>query len=178
MDSTASTCTASRSRCPLPCSPRAELLQPDPPIRMPSGIVPGFQNSTGSTPADMLRLNMAIPPTAKPNIYGILGGDLAGFPNGRRVQDDVVTIEIRAVAGLSYPLVAPTYKPDAAAGLVTDFTTTDPTTIPVPMNSPFLSSFPYLGVPYDGFDVPSNAVPLAATPYKGTSGDPRRRRAR
>ena len=73
---------------------------------IPSGIIPGFQNYTGKVQADMLRLNMAIPPATKPNIYGILGGDLAGFPNGRRVQDDVVAIELRAIAGVTYPLVA------------------------------------------------------------------------
>ena len=63
----------------------------------------------------MLRLNMAIPPSRNPNILGILGGDLAGFPNGRRVVDDVVTIELRAIAGATYPLVDPTYTADAAA---------------------------------------------------------------
>ena len=64
----------------------------------------------------MLRLNVAIPPAPSPNINGILGGDLAGFPNGRRVFDNVVTIELRAVAGATYPLVDPTFTPDGAAG--------------------------------------------------------------
>ena len=45
----------------------------------------------------------------------MLGGDLAGFPNGRRVFDDVVNIELRAIAGVTYPLVDPTFTPDAAA---------------------------------------------------------------
>ncbi len=116
---------------------------------LPAGIISGFQNYTGSTQADMLRLNMAIKPSSTPNIYGILGGDLAGFPNGRRVQDDTVAIELRAVAGVTYPLVAPSYKPDGAAALVTDGLT------PASVNAPFLSNFPYLGVPYDGYDVPS-----------------------
>ena len=83
---------------------------------IPSGIVTGFQNHTGSTPADLLRLNMAIPPASSPNINGILGGDLAGFPNGRRVFDDVATIEIRAIAGATIPLVDPSFTPDGAAG--------------------------------------------------------------
>ena len=56
---------------------------------IPSGIVPGFQNFTGTTPADMLRLNVAIPPTSTPKVLGVVGGDLAGYPNGRRVVDDV-----------------------------------------------------------------------------------------
>jgi hypothetical protein len=51
----------------------------------------------------MLRLNVAIPPAPSPNILGILGGDLAGFLNGRRVFDDVVTIELRAIAGAGIP---------------------------------------------------------------------------
>ena len=74
---------------------------------LPTGIVPGFQNVTagGSTQADLLRLNMAIPPAKSPNPAGLVGGDAAGFPNGRRLQDDIVTIELRALAGVTYPLV-------------------------------------------------------------------------
>jgi hypothetical protein len=116
---------------------------------LPSGIISGFQNFTGKTLADMLRLNMAIAPSSNPSIFGILGGDLAGFPNGRRVQDDTVAVELRAVAGATYPLVAPSYKPDGAASIITDGTT------PSSVNAPYLSSFPYLGTPYNGFDVPS-----------------------
>ncbi|HEY5876776.1 MAG TPA: DUF4331 domain-containing protein, partial [Ilumatobacteraceae bacterium] len=93
---------------------------------IPPGIVPGFQNFTGPQPADFLRLNMAIPPAASPNPLGVVGGDLAGFPNGRRVTDDVVTIELRAVAGITYPLVDPTFTPDAAAGAIADGTSPPP----------------------------------------------------
>ena len=50
----------------------------------------------------------------------MLGGDLAGFPNGRRVDDDVVTIELRAIAGLTYPLIDPKYKVDGVAKILTD----------------------------------------------------------
>jgi hypothetical protein len=116
---------------------------------IPAGLINGFQNHTGSVLSDMLRLNTAIKPTRKPSILGLLGGDLAGFPNGRRVFDDVVTIELRAIAGVTYPLVAPGYKPDAAAGVITDGLT------PASVAKPYLSSFPYLGVPYSGYDNPS-----------------------
>ncbi|MFS8103127.1 DUF4331 domain-containing protein [Lentzea alba] len=51
------------------------------------------------TPSEMLRLNMSTPVSAKPNRLGVLGGDLQGFPNGRRLTDDVVDIEIQAVVG-------------------------------------------------------------------------------
>jgi hypothetical protein len=117
---------------------------------IPVGIVPGFHNFTGPTYADLLRLNMAIPTATAPNILGILGGDLAGFPNGRRVFDDVFTIELRALAGATIPLVDPSFTPDAASSLVTDGL--DPSSVA----SPFLASFPYLGTPYDGFDNPSS----------------------
>jgi hypothetical protein len=122
---------------------------------IPSGIVAGFQNSTGSTPADLLRLNMAIPPASKPNINGILGGDLAGFPNGRRVFDDVATIEIRAIAGVTIPLVDKSYTPDGAAGVVSDFSAAQFSSGAVPANNRYIDHFPYLGVPLNGFDTPS-----------------------
>jgi hypothetical protein len=115
---------------------------------IPSGIVPGFQNFTGSTLADMLRLNVAIPPAAKPNVLGLLGGDIAGFPNGRRVFDDVVTVELRAFAGATYPLVNPSYTPDGAASAITEGLK--------PAANRYQSSFPYLGLPHDGFSTPSS----------------------
>jgi hypothetical protein len=116
---------------------------------IPSGIVPGFQNNTGSVLADMIRLNTCIPPARNPNELGIIGGDLAGFPNGRRVFDDVVTIELRAIAGATYPLVDKQYTPDAAASAVTDGLTAK--SVP----ACYLDCFPYLGVPYSGFSTPS-----------------------
>ncbi len=116
---------------------------------IPSGIVNGFQNFTGTTQADMLRLNMAIPPAANPNINGILGGDLAGFPNGRRVFDDTTTVELRAIAGATIPLVDPSFSPDGAASLVTGIKNPD-------LTNRYQSGFPYLGVPLDGFDTPAS----------------------
>ena len=117
---------------------------------IPSGIIKGFQNYTGPTLADMIRLNVAIPPSSNPSILGIIGGDLAGFPNGRRVFDDTVTIELRAIAGVTIPLVDPSYTPDAAAGEVSDFSPPA-----VPSGITYLNSFPYLGTPYDGFSHPN-----------------------
>ena len=118
---------------------------------IPSGIVPGFMNFTGPVQADMLRLNTSIRPTpaSRQSIYGLLGGDPGGFPNGRRVSDDVVAIELRAVAGATYPLVDKSFTPDKAASLVTDGLT------PASVSMPYLKSFPYLGVPYSGFAVPA-----------------------
>jgi hypothetical protein len=116
---------------------------------IPAGLIKGFTNLTGSVLADMLRLNTSIAPSASPNIYGLLGGDLAGFPNGRRVTDDVVAIELRAIAGVTYPLIDSTFVPDAAAGELTDGLT------PADVSAPPLSKFPYLGLPYSGYNEPS-----------------------
>jgi hypothetical protein len=116
---------------------------------IPAGIVPNFATYSGSVQADMLRVNLAIPPAKSPNRLGVLGGDLAGFPNGRRVFDDVVTIEVRALAGATIPLVDPSFKPDGAASLVTDGLDGS--------DLQYLSRFPYLGTPYSGYDEPGVA---------------------
>jgi Domain of unknown function (DUF4331) len=113
---------------------------------IPTGIIKGFQNYTGKTPQDLIRLNMAIPPASNPNILGIIGGDLAGFPNGRRVFDDVVTVELRAIAGVTIPLVDPSYTPDAAASAVSDFSPPH-----IPDGVRYQQQFPYLGVPFGGY---------------------------
>ncbi|MFF5176033.1 DUF4331 domain-containing protein [Micromonospora sp. NPDC000089] len=115
---------------------------------IPAGLIDGFTNHTGDLPADMLRLNTAIKPNPKPDRFGVLGGDLAGFPNGRRVGDDVVSIALRAIAGATVPLVDKAFTPDAAAGMVT------PGLSAADVTAPFLGHFPFLGTPYDGFDNP------------------------
>lgn len=116
---------------------------------IPSGVVPGFQNFTGPNPADMLRLNVAIPPTtSNPNALGLVGGDAAGFPNGRRVFDDIVSIELKAIAGATIPLVDPSYTPDAAVGAVSSYIT--------PKADRYQATFPYLGTPHDGYHTPSS----------------------
>jgi hypothetical protein len=124
---------------------------------LPSGVVPGFQNHTGKTLSDMLRLNVAVPPAANPSSLGLLGDDAAGFPNGRRVTDDVVTIELRALAGVTYSLVDKSFTPDAAATKVTQGVA-EPTTGPpgsgAESDARFLPYFPYLGIPHDGYDTP------------------------
>ena len=110
---------------------------------LPGGLIPGFQNFTGPTQADMLRLNMAIPPSDPPDPLGLIGGDAAGFPNGRRVCDDVVAIELRAFAGIVYSLIDSSFVPDGAAALLTDGTAND---------LPYLDTFPYLGTPHQGYE--------------------------
>ena len=119
---------------------------------IPAGIIPGFQNFTGPLQADYLRLNLAIPPnTTNPNRLGLVGGDPAGFPNGRRVLDDVVDIEIKAIAGATLPLVDRNFTTDGAVSLVTQGI---PAGNPVqpPNTTSFLSVFPYLTHPVPGYE--------------------------
>jgi len=115
---------------------------------LPAGVVPGFQNvSKKGVLAEMLRLNVAVAPASSPNPLGFLGGDLAGYPNGRRVTDDVTNISLRAVAGATFPLVHKGYKPDAAVSAVEQGIT--------PLATRTQATFPYVTTPHDGFDFPS-----------------------
>ncbi|PZS17707.1 MAG: hypothetical protein DLM57_07850 [Pseudonocardiales bacterium] len=118
---------------------------------IPAGIIAGFQNNTTTVPADLLRLNMAVPPTAKPSNLGLIGMDPAGFPNGRRVFDDVTTIELRALAGVTYPLIDKNYKPDAAAGAITPGLASTNTDVNATNTVNYLCNFPYLGTPHGGY---------------------------
>jgi hypothetical protein len=96
-------------------------------------------NVNGST-AEMLRLNTDIAPVAKgsQDNLGVIGGDLAGFPNGRRPGDDVVDIELRVAMGVLLPIG------DAPSGQLayTDGAYVD--------DSFFSAAFPYLATPLAG----------------------------
>ncbi len=113
--------------------------------------VPGVTASTGSTPADELRLNTAIPPSAavgQGNRLGVPAGDLAGFPNGRRLEDDVTDIELRAVADGYGPVLnklfgLPNLEPNNQIGDGVDKN-----------DAPFLEHFPYVGLPHQGYESP------------------------
>ena len=99
-------------------------------------------------PAEMLRLNTSIAPTANPNRLGVLAGDNAGFPNGRRLTDDVLDISLQAVAGA--------VKVDEKAGAPTAVKIVKPlaTGELVDRNDRrFGKSFPYLALPYSATDV-------------------------
>lgn len=102
--------------------------------------VPGLNQPANVTPSEMLRLNMAIPPAAAENPLGVIGGDNAGFPNGRRLADEVVDIELRVAAGF---LLGEEFQ-NGANGQLGDG---------VPTNDvPFLAAFPYVGAPHQGFE--------------------------
>ncbi len=135
---------------------------------IPAGVItqaPTFTNYNGTgVKADMLRLNTAIPPSSSPNSLGLLGLDVAGWPNGRRVFDDVATIALRAVAGATLGYVAK-FTADAAAGLVDFGLTTGGTGTDLSAKGTehYLPGFPYLGTPYSGYSNPS-ATPVSVAP--------------
>jgi Domain of unknown function (DUF4331) len=72
--------------------------------------IPGLNQPTHVTPSEMLRLNTSTVPVAKglQNRLGVIGGDVAGFPNGRRPGDDVVDVSLRVAMGLLCTLNNPT----------------------------------------------------------------------
>ena len=95
---------------------------------------------------------MAIPPTtSNPSNLGLIGGDAAGYPNGRPLFDYVVTIDLRAFAGVTLPLVDPSYTPDVAAGLVTDGLTSSATDTTAKGTETYLSTFPFLWRAHGGY---------------------------
>ncbi|MEO5951701.1 MAG: DUF4331 domain-containing protein, partial [Chloroflexia bacterium] len=101
------------------------------------------------TPSEMLRLNTTIAPSADPSRLGVLTGDFAGFPNGRRLADDVTDIELRALAcaygavGTVGPCDSATYNVSPNKDLTDGLDTNE---------VPFLSTFPYVASPHQGYE--------------------------
>jgi len=116
---------------------------------------PGVNQLATVTPSELLRLNtgIAATPANAQSTFGVVGNDLAGFPNGRRPGDDVVDIALRVVMGrLCYPI--------PVAGVNTDLGLCTPAQASVG-NVPFTdgapvsasltgTSFPYLADPLPG----------------------------
>jgi hypothetical protein len=117
--------------------------------------VPGL-NFTGSTQADLIRLNTSIAPTAPVgagNRLGALGGDLSGFPNGRRLEDDVTDIELRAFACGYGPVVGPIVESFGFCGGNANRTPNNLLGDGVDANDKsFLPAFPYLATPFQGYE--------------------------
>jgi Domain of unknown function (DUF4331) len=110
--------------------------------------VPGL-NHTGPTKADLLRLNTGIAPTApvgSGDRLGVLSGDLAGYPNGRRLEDDIVDIDLRAFAEgygafLNGLLGLPNRSPNNLLGDGVDAN-----------DRMFRVDFPYVATPFSGYE--------------------------
>src|SRR5262249_22302242 len=112
---------------PAPATPRNDLVQ------VFLAGVPGLNQPPGVKPAEMLRLNTDVLPTASPNRMGVLAGDIQGFPNGRRLGDDVLDIVLQAAEGALVGAKVSTLGDGVDRNDV-----------------PFRATFPYLAQPHSG----------------------------
>ena len=139
----------------VPASPRNDLV-----AAFLTGVK-GVNQPANVRPSEMLRLNtsIAVTPAASQNDLGVLGGDNAGFPNGRRPYDDVVDIELRVVEGALCGKIGDCgdTKVDPNAGApYTDGARAagpDAASIVAPGANPkdvYLDTFPYLNTPLPG----------------------------
>ena len=130
---------------PAPATPRDDLF-----MVFLTGI-DGLNKPQGEvTPSEMLRLNTSTELTADPNRLGVLAKDMQGFPNGRRLTDDVVDIEIQALEG-----AVRTGELVEALAAGDGVNTND---------KEFGDSFPYLALPHSG------SVGLASRTNSGSNG--------
>ncbi len=98
---------------PRPATPRLDLVQAfltgfckacgPVQVDLNSQLLNKDVNKRTFRPSEQLRLNMSIPPSANPNRLGVLGGDLAGFPNGRRLIDDTIDATLQVAEGVLLP---------------------------------------------------------------------------
>jgi hypothetical protein len=130
-------------KIPAPKAPRKDLVQ----VFLTG--VPGLNQPPNVRPAEMLRLNTSIPPAKSPNRLGVIAGDKAGFPNGRRLGDDVVDASLQVVEGKL--LGAKTDLGDAVNA----------------NDQAFGASFPYLALPNSGSSVKTTSVKGASTGGQG-----------
>jgi len=149
------------------------------PVELPAGF--NVNRPQNVVPAEMIRINTAIKGdlcAPVPSRLGVLGGDACGFPNGRRLSDDVVEIELLAVAGAAYEALDDrdaTFSFDPALiGVLTDGVDFN--------DKPFRTVFPYMATAHSGQDFESSATggvrsgtgtPLQCYDVRNTPGTPR-----
>lgn len=119
--------------------------------------IPGVtQIAKGAPPTDTIKINLGVPPNSgTENRFGVIGGDNAGFPNGRRLADDSTDIELRVIGGFLVPANQGGKKLPLGDGVDRN-------------DVPFQATFPYVALPHDGF----NSQPKRLEPtHAGTPGD-------
>jgi hypothetical protein len=119
--------------------------------------IPGlnaFPGRAGRIPTDTIHINLGTPPSASPDRLGVIAGDNAGYPNGRRLVDDVVDIDLRVVAGVLK-------GNDVPLGDGVDQN-----------NLPFLDQFPYVAHPKPGANPNAGFGSELKTAGKGSADGP------
>ena len=126
--------------------------------------IPGLNQLPSQAHGDLLASIPSIPPSATPNRMGLLAGQFDGFPNGRRLGDDIVDIKLQAVAcaygavgSIVYNLTGncnPAIYGGGPNNLVGDGVDQN--------NKPFLTSFPYLASPWQGYEATPPTGPSSA----------------
>lgn len=122
--------------------------------------VPELTAVPNAKASEQLRLNTGVPPTEEPNRLGVLAKDTQGFPNGRRLADDVVDISLQAVGGAAYPLFHKDFMVDPKVATLSDGVDKN--------DKEFRSSFPYLALPDSGTDSGATGSNVQT---KGSSND-------
>lgn len=122
----------------VPANPRTTDILP-----ILQGAGAGLSPPHYLPPADLLRVNLAVPVNNTPNRLGILAGDGQGFPNGRRLNDDVVDILLRVLAGGTPFTPATNVFPNNALTDGVDSSGIQP-----------VNYFPYQAPPVSGYDQP------------------------
>ncbi|MFD0853819.1 DUF4331 domain-containing protein, partial [Actinomadura adrarensis] len=125
-------------KIPAPATPRNDLVQ----VFLTG--VPGLNKPPNVRPAELMRLNTSIPPSQNPKRLGVLEGDKAGYPNGRRLENDVIDITLQVAEG---ELVG---KPNDLGDAVNA------------NDVPFEKNFPYVGMPTSGSAV-RGGKPMSGT---------------
>jgi Domain of unknown function (DUF4331) len=136
-------------KIPAPKTPRNDLVQ----VFLTG--VPGLNQPANVRPAEMIRLNTSIPPSKNPNRLGVIAGDKAGYPNGRRLADDVVDVSLQVVEGKLLGAKIP------ALGDAVNVN-----------DKAFGATFPYVALPWSGSQVKGSGSATSAAAASAV-GNPR-----
>jgi hypothetical protein len=134
-------------KIPAPAAPRKDLVQ----VFLTG--VPGLNQPPNARPAEMIRLNTSIAPSKNPQRLGVLAGDKAGYPNGRRLTDDVIDISLQVVEGKLLGAKIPALGDAVNAN-----------------DKAFGGTFPYVAQPWSGSEVRASGSGITPTSARAAGG--------
>jgi hypothetical protein len=134
-------------KIPAPAAPRKDLVQ----VFLTG--VPGLNQPPNARPAEMIRLNTSIAPSKNPQRLGVLAGDKAGYPNGRRLADDVIDISLQVVEGKLLGAKIPALGDAVNAN-----------------DKAFGGTFPYVAQPWSGSEVRASGSGITPTSARAAGG--------